>query len=87
MKRLISWWVKNAIAANLLMVAIFLMGIYGFFKLEREFVPAPKVSTINVSGAWLGASPRAGAILKSTICIWRYTAKKVRTVKSYSASR
>lgn len=57
MKRLISWWVKNAIAANLLMVAIFLMGIYGFFKLEREFVPAPKVSTINVSGAWLGASP------------------------------
>lgn len=57
MKRLIGWWVKNAIAANLLMVAIILMGIFGFFKLEREFIPAPKVSTINVSGTWLGASP------------------------------
>ena len=57
MKSLISWWVKNSIAANLLMVAIFLMGIFGFFKLEREFIPAPKVTTINVSGSWLGASP------------------------------
>ena len=57
MKNLISWWVKNSIAANLLMVAIFLMGIYGFFKLEREFIPAPKVTTISVSGSWLGASP------------------------------
>ena len=57
MKSLISWWVKNSIAANLLMVAIFLMGIFGFFKLEREFIPAPKVTTIEVSGTWLGASP------------------------------
>lgn len=57
MKRLISWFVKNAIAANLLMVSIILMGAYGFTKLEREFVPAPNVSTINVSGTWLGASP------------------------------
>ena len=57
MKKFIGWWVKNAIAANLLMVAIILMGIYGFFKLEREFVPAPKVTTISVSGVWLGASP------------------------------
>ena len=57
MKRLISWWVKNAIAANLLMVGIILMGVYGFFKLEREFIPAPKITTINVAGTWLGASP------------------------------
>ena len=57
MKSFISWWVKNAIAANLLMVAIFLMGIYGFFKMEREFIPAPKVTTISISGTWLGASP------------------------------
>ncbi|MGB0906257.1 MAG: efflux RND transporter permease subunit [Maricaulaceae bacterium] len=57
MKRLISWWVHNGIAANLLMVAIFLMGIFGFFKLEREFIPAPKITTISVSGSWLGASP------------------------------
>jgi multidrug efflux pump subunit AcrB len=57
MKSLISWWVRNAIAANLLMIAIFLMGIYGFFKMEREFIPAPKVTSINISGSWLGASP------------------------------
>ncbi len=57
MKNFLAWWVKNAIAANLLMVAIIIMGAYGFFKLEREFVPAPKVTTISVSGAWLGASP------------------------------
>ncbi len=57
MKNFLAWWVKNSIAANLLMVAIVIMGVYGFFKLEREFVPAPKVTTISVSGAWLGASP------------------------------
>ncbi len=57
MRRLISWFVRNAIAANLLMVAIFMIGIYGFFKLEREFIPAPKVTTISVTGSWLGASP------------------------------
>ncbi len=57
MRKLIAWWVKNAIAANLLMVAIILMGIFGFMRMEREFIPAPKLTTISVSGAWLGASP------------------------------
>ena len=58
MNGMIAWWAKNPIAANLLMVAIIVTGIFGFFNLDREIVPRPKVSQIEVSSAWQGASPR-----------------------------
>jgi len=57
MKTLISWWVKNSVAANLLMVAIILMGAVGFMKLEREFIPSLTVNGMTVSVVWQGASP------------------------------
>lgn len=58
MKGLISWWARNGVAANLLMIAIILLGILGFVKLEREFFPTLNVNGMSVSVAWLGASPR-----------------------------
>ena len=58
MRRLIAWFVKNPVAANLLMVAMFVSGIFGFSKLEREFIPGVTVNGMTVSVAWNGASPR-----------------------------
>ena len=58
MNGLIAWWAKNPIAANLLMVAIIVIGLFGFFKLEREIFPGIKVNEIQISSAWQGASPR-----------------------------
>lgn len=57
MSRFIGWWVKNSIAANLLMLIIFVMGFVGFNKLEREFLPTTDFNQINITGVWQGASP------------------------------
>ena len=58
MRGLIAWFVKNPVAANLLMVALFVSGIFGYSKLEREFVPGVTVNGMTVSVVWNGASPR-----------------------------
>ncbi len=58
MRGLIAWWAKNSVAANLLMLAIIVAGLFGFFKLEREIFPGIKVNEIQVAAAWQGASPR-----------------------------
>jgi len=39
MKGLISWFVRNPVAANLMMVLMFAAGAYGYFSLDREFIP------------------------------------------------
>lgn len=58
MKNLIRWFVRNPVAANLIMVLLFVGGIVGFFKLEREFIPATTFNGMTVSVSWPGASPR-----------------------------
>jgi multidrug efflux pump subunit AcrB len=58
MKGLIAWFVKNPVAANLLMVAMFVAGIWGYNNLEREFLPGTTINGMTVSVVWNGASPR-----------------------------
>ena len=58
MKGLIAWFVKNPVAANLLMVAMFVCGIFGYTSLEREFLPGTTINGMTVSVVWNGASPR-----------------------------
>lgn len=58
MRGLITWFVKNPVAANLLMVAMFACGIFGYFNLEREFLPTATANGMTVNVTWNGASPR-----------------------------
>ena len=58
MKNIVKWFVKNPVAANLLMLLMFVMGGFGYFNLEREFIPQTPVNAMSVSIAWPGASPR-----------------------------
>ncbi len=58
MKSLIAWFVKNPVASNLLMVAMFVAGIFGYLNLEREFLPGVTANGMTVSVSWNGASPR-----------------------------
>jgi len=58
MRNLIAWFIKNPVAANLMMVVMFIGGLYGYNNLEREFVPTVTVNGMTVSVAWPGASPR-----------------------------
>ena len=57
MNGLISWWTKNSVAANLLMVAIIAAGIFSFFKLEREVFPSATFNGATITVIWPGSSP------------------------------
>ena len=55
---MISWFAKNDVAANLLMVAIALLGLYSLNNLIRlEFFPAFESRVINVQVSLRGATP------------------------------
>ena len=58
MKSLIAWFVKNPVAANLIMVTMFVVGIFGYKNLDREFIPQVTINGMTISSTWPGASPR-----------------------------
>lgn len=58
MKGLITWFVKNPVAANLMMIIMFAAGAFGYFSMEREFIPQTTINGMTVSVSWPGASPR-----------------------------
>ncbi|MDP5052818.1 MAG: efflux RND transporter permease subunit, partial [Congregibacter sp.] len=58
MERLISWWVHNPVASNLLMVGILLAGVIGFVAMEREAFPQVKPYQASIEVVWPGAAPQ-----------------------------
>ena len=58
MNGLITWWSKNGVAANLLMIAIIITGALAFLRIEREVFPSASFNGATVSVIWQGASPR-----------------------------
>ena len=58
MRSIVAWFVRNPVAANLLMVAMVVAGLFGFFTMEREFIPTVTSNSVSVSTSWPGASPR-----------------------------
>jgi len=58
MNGLIEWWARNTVAANLLMVGIFLAGIAGYSSMERELDPQVRFPGLEIAVVWPGASPQ-----------------------------
>jgi multidrug efflux pump subunit AcrB len=58
MNGLIEWWARNSVAANLLMVGIFVSGIIGFTSMERELDPQVRFPGLEINVAWPGAAPQ-----------------------------
>ena len=58
MKSIIRWWADNHVAANLLMIAILIAGLVGFFKLEKEIFPTIPFPGMQVIINWPGANPK-----------------------------
>ncbi len=58
MKGTIAWWVKNPVAANMLMIGIVISGMLGFWKMEREFFPTIRVTEAIINVTWPGAAPQ-----------------------------
>ncbi|MDC2890204.1 hypothetical protein [Psychrosphaera algicola] len=54
MKSLVSWWVKNPIAANLAMISLIVAGLVSyFFAIEKEPFPTVKMATMDIRINWL----------------------------------
>jgi len=55
---MVSWFARNAVAANLVMVIAFIGGVLGFNAMEREMFPVVPVAGASVTMTWQGASPQ-----------------------------
>ncbi|MEM9531748.1 MAG: efflux RND transporter permease subunit [Pseudomonadota bacterium] len=58
MRGMIRWWARNPVAANLMMVGIFVAGIIGFGQLEREMDPQVRFPGLQIIVPWNGAAPQ-----------------------------
>lgn len=57
MKGPIAWMVRNPVAANLLMIALLIGGLYGAIRVQKEVVPPFEPDVVSVSVSYPGASP------------------------------
>ncbi|MEM1123358.1 MAG: efflux RND transporter permease subunit, partial [Bacteroidota bacterium] len=57
MRSVIKYFIDNTLAANLLMVAILIMGFFGVTNTKKLFFPEVKDKFITVQAVYLGASP------------------------------
>ena len=55
---LISWFARNSVAANLLMIFILIMGAFGYKTIQRQMFPNIERNYINISAQYRGASPQ-----------------------------
>jgi multidrug efflux pump subunit AcrB len=58
MERLIAWWARNPVAANLLLFGIVLSGTLGYRSMEREVFPIFRTNQVQVEIPWPGAAPQ-----------------------------
>jgi len=58
MQQLIAWWVRNPVAANLLMLGILISGWLGLKNIEKEAFPSVSPYEVQVEVIWPGASPQ-----------------------------
>ena len=58
MESLIRWWVRNPVAANLVMLIIVTAGWLGLRDIEKEAFPSVQPDIVQVELIWPGASPK-----------------------------
>lgn len=55
---LIAWFTRNHVAANLMMFAIIVGGIFSLSRIQREMLPEISTNTISVQLTYPGAAPQ-----------------------------
>ncbi len=66
MERIITWFVDNRVAANLIMIFVILSGVITIPILKMEVFPEIDIEIINVNVVYPGASP---SDVESSICV------------------
>ena len=66
MRTPITWFVKNPVATNLLMMIFLASGVISYLNLNQEEFPDIEFGVIQVSVAYLGATP---AEAESAVCL------------------
>lgn len=89
MRSIIKYFIDNTLAANLLMIAILIMGFFGMTNTKKLFFPEIKDKFIIVQATYLGASPeeveegvvsKVEEAIKGVSNIERITSKSVENV-------
>ncbi len=57
-KGLISWFARNHVAANLLMITIMVVGLLSALSIRKEFFPQVTLDSIRIGIPYLGAAPQ-----------------------------
>jgi multidrug efflux pump subunit AcrB len=57
MKSIIDYFIKNEIAGNILMILLFIVGVFGFFQMKTTFFPEIESRIINIQCIYPGSSP------------------------------
>lgn len=63
---LVSWFVRNPVASNVLMVSVLVLGAFTIGELRQEVVPTIQQDVVAVSVAYPGASPEE---VEEAICM------------------
>ena len=93
MESLIRWWVRNPVAANLLMLIIITAGWLGLRDIEKEAFPSVQPDIVQVEVIWPGASPkeveqqviqRVEEALKNVSNVYRVTSESRESFGSLS---
>jgi len=91
MEKIISYFIKNSLVANLLMVIILLFGTYSMFNMKSTFFPAAPEKLILIEATLLGSSPEEieqGVVLKIEENLKGLTGiERVSSVSSENAAR
>jgi multidrug efflux pump subunit AcrB len=57
-KGIISWFARNSVAANLLMVVLIIGGLFSAFTINKEIFPTFELNLLRISVAYPGAAPQ-----------------------------
>ncbi|MFT6131988.1 MAG: multidrug efflux pump subunit AcrB, partial [Shewanella sp.] len=57
-KGIIAWFARNSVAANLLMAALLIGGLFSAVLINKEIFPTFELNLININVAYPGAAPQ-----------------------------
>ncbi len=82
--RIIEWWARNPVAANLLMVGMIAIGLLSMNSIGRETFPTVPFNYYQVNASWPGASPVE--LERQVLLKWEAAIKDLDDVESTRGS-